>query len=70
VLTWLKPSGFAPIPTIWLESLIPRASRNIQFEPAGVFRFEKGKTGCVEIGNQHVDGYVIIDAVQWLLVKE
>jgi len=50
--------------------LIPRASRNIQFEPAGVFRFEKGKTGCVEIGNQHVDGYVIIDAVQWLLVKE
>ncbi len=32
----------------------------------GVFSFEKGKSGKVEISNQGTDGYVIIDAVQWL----
>jgi hypothetical protein len=36
----------------------------------GTFRFEKGKTGSVEIGNQDADGYVISDAVLWLPVKE
>jgi hypothetical protein len=40
------------------------------FVSLGVFRFEKGKLGSVEIGNKDVDGYVVIDAVQWLAVKE
>ena len=40
------------------------------FVSLGVFRFEKGKAGHVEISNQDVDGHVIIDAVQWLPVKE
>ena len=35
-------------------------------EPLGVFRFEAGKTGWVEISNAGTDGHVIIDAVQWL----
>lgn len=34
----------------------------------GVFRFEKGKDGFVEISNRGTDGHVIIDAVQWLPV--
>jgi hypothetical protein len=34
--------------------------------PLGVFRFEKGKAGYVEIGNKGTDGHVILDAVQWL----
>jgi hypothetical protein len=40
------------------------------FVSLGVFRFEKGKTGAVEISNAGVDGHVIIDAVQWLAVNE
>jgi hypothetical protein len=36
----------------------------------GIFRFEKGKGGSVEISNKGVDGHVIIDAVQWLEVKD
>jgi hypothetical protein len=40
------------------------------FVSLGTFRFEKGKTGSVEISNRDVDGYVIIDAVQWLPVKD
>jgi hypothetical protein len=32
----------------------------------GVFTFEKGKSGRVEISNTGTDGHVIIDAVQWL----
>jgi hypothetical protein len=38
-------------------------------EPVGTFRFTKGKTGYVEISNAGTDGYVIIDAVQWLEAK-
>ena len=34
--------------------------------PLGTFRFEKGRSGFVEIGNKGTDGHVIIDAVQWL----
>ncbi|MEO6750329.1 MAG: FAD-dependent oxidoreductase, partial [Chthoniobacteraceae bacterium] len=34
--------------------------------PLGVFRFDKGKTGFVEISNNGTDGHVIIDAVQWV----
>jgi hypothetical protein len=40
------------------------------FVSLGTFRFEKGKAGSVEIGNQGADGHVIIDAVQWLPVPE
>jgi hypothetical protein len=36
------------------------------FESLGVFRFEKGTKGYVEITNKDVDGHVIIDAVVWL----
>jgi hypothetical protein len=36
------------------------------FVSLGTFRFERGTTGYVEIGNADVDGYVVIDAVQWL----
>jgi hypothetical protein len=36
----------------------------------GIYRFESGETGYVEIGNRDVDGYVIIDAVQWLPAKD
>jgi hypothetical protein len=34
--------------------------------PLGIFQFEKGKAGFVEIGNKGTDGHVIVDAVQWL----
>jgi hypothetical protein len=40
------------------------------FISLGKFRFAQGKAGYVEIGNKDVDGYVVIDAVQWLPVKE
>ena len=36
------------------------------FEPVGEFRFEAGRRGQVEISNAGTDGYVVIDAVQWL----
>jgi hypothetical protein len=39
------------------------------FQPLGTFRFEKGKAGYVEITNAGTDGYVVIDAVQWVEVK-
>jgi hypothetical protein len=35
-------------------------------EPVGAFRFEKGRAGYVEIGNAGTDGFVVIDAVQWI----
>jgi len=35
---------------------------------AGTFRFEKGKASVV-VTNEGADGYVVIDAVQWLPVK-
>ncbi len=34
--------------------------------PLGVFEFDAGKQGYVEIHNRGTDGHVIIDAVQWL----
>jgi hypothetical protein len=40
------------------------------FVSLGTYSFEKGKAGYVEISNQGVDGYVIIDAVQWLPAKD
>jgi hypothetical protein len=40
------------------------------FVSLGTYRFEKGKSGYVEITNKDADGYVIIDAAQWLPAKE
>jgi hypothetical protein len=37
-------------------------------QPVGEFRFEKGRGGYVEISNAGTDGYVVIDAVQWVEV--
>ena len=37
-------------------------------EPVGTFRFEKGRKGQVEIFNRDTNGYVVIDAVQWVEV--
>jgi hypothetical protein len=36
----------------------------------GTFQFEKGKGATVLIDNTEADGFVVIDAVQWLPVKE
>jgi hypothetical protein len=36
----------------------------------GTYKFEKGKAGSVMITNEKTDGYVIIDAVQLVPVKE
>lgn len=38
-------------------------------EPVGTFRFEAGRTGYVEISNAGTDGFVVIDAVQWVEAK-
>ena len=40
------------------------------FASVGTYRFEKGKAGSVMISNDKTDGYVIIDAVQLIPVKE
>jgi hypothetical protein len=40
------------------------------FVSVGKFRFEKGKSGSVLIANDKTDGHVIIDAVQFVPVKE
>jgi hypothetical protein len=37
-------------------------------EPVGEFRFEAGQAGRVEITNAGTDGFVVIDAVQWVPV--
>ena len=39
------------------------------FEPVGTYRFEAGRSGWVEISNAGTQGYVVIDAVQWLEEK-
>jgi hypothetical protein len=36
------------------------------FEPLGTFRFEAGRGGYVEISNAGTNGYVVVDAVQWI----
>ena len=38
-------------------------------QSVGTFRFEAGRAGQVEIGNAGTDGYVVIDAVQWVEAK-
>lgn len=35
----------------------------------GTFRFDQGRGGYVEISNTGTDGYVVIDAVQWVEAK-
>ena len=45
----------APIDGLWLS--------------LGKFRFEAGQQARVEITNEGTDGYVIVDAVQWLPVE-
>jgi hypothetical protein len=44
--------------------------RDRAFVSLGTFRFDTGRAGSVEVRNDGVDGYVIIDAVQWLPVGE
>ncbi|MFO0850020.1 MAG: FAD-dependent oxidoreductase [Gemmataceae bacterium] len=36
----------------------------------GVYRFAKGRGGAVEVSNAGADGFVVIDAAQWLPVGE
>jgi hypothetical protein len=36
------------------------------FHPLGIFRFESGKSGYVQISNEGTNGHVIIDAVQFM----
>jgi FAD dependent oxidoreductase len=40
------------------------------FVALGTYRFAKGQAGYVEMGNAGADGYVVIDAVQWLPVGD
>ncbi|MDI1314011.1 FAD-dependent oxidoreductase [Prosthecobacter sp.] len=37
--------------------------------PLGTYRFEKGKSGWLEIRNEGTKGHVLIDAAQWLPAK-
>ncbi len=43
---------------------------NKAFISLGTLRFNKGNAGYIDIQNDDVDGYVIIDAVQWIPAKE
>ncbi|MGB7158518.1 MAG: FAD-dependent oxidoreductase [Tepidisphaeraceae bacterium] len=43
---------------------------NELLEPVGTFRFEQGRGGYVEITNKGTNGYVVIDAVQFLEVPD
>ena len=38
-------------------------------QPVGTFRFAQGKGGYVEISNAGTNGFVVIDAVQWVEAK-
>ena len=40
------------------------------FLPLGIFDFEAGSPAVVTVSNDGADGYVIVDAVQWLPVTE
>jgi hypothetical protein len=42
---------------------------NDLLQPIGTFHFTKGKAGFVEIANAGTDGFVVIDAVQWVEAK-
>jgi hypothetical protein len=47
-----------------------KPSVNGLFEPVGMFRFEAGKGGYVEIANAGTNGYVVIDAVQFVPAEQ
>jgi hypothetical protein len=36
----------------------------------GTFEFEKGKAGSVTVTNDGANGFVVIDAVQWVPAKK
>ncbi len=40
------------------------------FQPLGTYEFKAGESASVTISNKNADGYVVIDAVQWLPVGE
>jgi len=40
------------------------------FTSLGTFRFAKGRTGSLTISNEKADGYVVIDAVQWIFAED
>ena len=46
-----------------------KPSINGVLEPVGTFRFDAGRDGFVEISNRDTDGYVVVDAVQWVEAK-
>ncbi len=46
-----------------------KPSERGRLEPLGEFQFSKGNSGWLEIRNDDTDGYVIVDAVQFKLVK-
>jgi hypothetical protein len=39
------------------------------FHELGVFEFPSGATATVTLSNEGSDGYVVIDAVQWVEVE-
>lgn len=43
---------------------------NAPFLSLGVYRFDPGTSGAVEVSTEATDGYVVADAVQWLPVDE
>ena len=43
-----------------------KAAEKDILQPLGTFRFEKGKSGWLEIRNEGSSGHVIVDAAQWL----
>ena len=45
------------------------AKKDGGFLSLGVFQFAKGKGGSVQIGTDKTDGFVVLDAVQWMPVK-
>jgi hypothetical protein len=45
-------------------------SVNDLLEPVGAFSFDAGGAGYVEISNKGTDGYVVIDAVQFIEVPQ
>ena len=36
------------------------------FLPLGVFEFRAGRPAVVTVSNHDTDGYVVVDAVQWV----
>lgn len=39
------------------------------FLSLGTYHFPSGRQGCVEVSNRDTDGYVVVDAVQWIKQK-